>query len=68
MDRDDWKGESLIKRKPTREQQFLRGQSVMANLAHKKRQKNGTNMSKSGGVWVRRIRAAVIEARCGVRE
>lgn len=59
---DDWKGEALIKRRPTRAEQYTRGQSAVQALAHKRRQAAGTNMSKSGGAWIRRIKSSVIEA------
>lgn len=62
---DDWKGEALIKRRPTRAEQYSRGQSAVQIAAHKRRSANGTNMSKMGGAWVRRIHASVIEASAG---
>lgn len=59
---DHWKGEAIIKRKPTRAEQYTRGQSAVQCMAHKRRQAEGTNMSKSGGAWARKIHGSVIEA------
>lgn len=62
MTDDTWKGEALIKRKPTRAEQYSRGQSAVQTVAHKRRQAEGTSMSKANGAWSRSIKAAVIEA------
>jgi len=62
---EDWKGESLIRRRPTKAEQYARGQSAVQVVAHKKRQAEGTNMSRIGPGWAARIRSAVIEASTG---
>lgn len=55
---DDWKGEDKIRAKPmTKEQRRLENQRVIQTAVHKVRQKNGNNMSKSGGLWARSITA-----------
>jgi hypothetical protein len=59
---DEWKGEAFITRKPTKAEQYHRGQSAVQCVAHKRRQAAGTNMSKAGGAWARRIHSSVIEA------
>lgn len=59
---EDWKGEALITRKPTRAEQYTRGQSAVQCMAHKRRTAAGTNMSKAGGAWSRRIKSSCIEA------
>lgn len=59
---DDWKGEAHIRKRPTKAEQYTRGQSAVQVVAHKRRQAEGTNMSKAGGSWSRKIRASVIEA------
>jgi len=61
-DKDDWKGEALITRRPTRAEQYTRGQSAVQTAVHKNRQANGANMSRAGGSWAKRIRSACIEA------
>lgn len=59
---DDWKGEAFIKRKPTKTEQYARGQSAVQTVIHKNRQAAGSNMSRTGGSWAKRIRSACIEA------
>lgn len=55
---DDWKGEDKIRKKTlTKEQRRLENQRVIQTAVHKARQKKGSNMSKSGGLWARTITA-----------
>ncbi|MFN3724513.1 MAG: hypothetical protein ACK4VZ_15910 [Paracoccaceae bacterium] len=56
------KGEALIKRKPTRAEQYSRGQAAVQSAAYKRRTNAGSNMSKAGGAWSRKIKATEIEA------
>ena len=65
---DDWKGEAIIKRKPTRAEQIARGQSAVQSHVHNHRTAEGSNMSKAGGTWARRIKAACIEAGAAWRD
>ena len=53
---DDWKGEDKIRAKPmSKEQRRLDDQRVIQTVVHKKRQREGTNMSRSGGPWAKSI-------------
>ena len=53
---DDWKGEDKIRGKPVpKEQRRIEDQRIIQTAVHKKRQKEGTNMSRSGGQWARTI-------------
>lgn len=64
-DKDDWKGEALIKRKPTKAEQYTRGQSAIQGMAHRRRQANGCNMSRANGGLARSFRAWSLEAVTG---
>jgi len=59
---DEWKGEALIKRRPTRAEQYSRGMSAVQSANAKIRLANGTNPAKQGGAWARRINSSCIEA------
>lgn len=53
---DDWKGEDKIRIKPlTKAQRMVEDQRVIQSAVHKKRQKDGINMSRSGGQWAKTI-------------
>lgn len=59
---DDWKGEALIKRRPTRAEQYSRGMSAVKAADAKRRQAQGTNPAKMRTTWAKRIHSSVIEA------
>ena len=59
---EDWKGEALIRRRPTKAEQYSRGMSAVKSADAKRKQANGTNPGKVGTVWARRINASCIEA------
>jgi hypothetical protein len=57
----DWRGSDLIKINPTKADQYRAGQSFVQTLAHRRRQADGTNMSRAGGRWAKATKALCIE-------
>ena len=53
---DDWKGEHHLRIKVSKEQRYVDDQRVIQKVVHKKRQAEGRNMSRSGGIWATSIR------------
>lgn len=54
---DDWKGERFIRAKRSSDERRVDDQRVIQSAVHKVRQKNGSNMSRSGGQWAKTIAA-----------
>lgn len=59
---DDWKGEHLIRRKPTKAERAFNTLSTAVSLSYGRRRDKGLSPS-AGTEWSKRIHADVIRAR-----